>query len=114
MRDLLTDGAGFIGSHIAERLLVRGPEVAVADDPSTGNDENVPERRRDFYEMDIRSGCAEALGTSNPRCSRTRPPRWTPGAPCASRPSTLDVNVLGRTVCPLRKRAEHGRGEGRL
>ena len=43
MRDLLTDGACFIGSHIAERLLVRGPEVAVADDPSTGNDENVPE-----------------------------------------------------------------------
>ena len=25
-----------------------------------------------------------------------------------------DVNVLGRTVCPLRKRAEHGRGEVRL
>ena len=87
VRDLLTDGAGFIGSHIAERLLVRGPEVAVADDPSTGNDENVPERRRDFYEMDIRSGCAEAPRTSNPRCSGNRPPRWTPGAPCASRPS---------------------------
>jgi len=83
VRVLLTDGAGFIGSHIADRLLVRSPEVAVVDDLSTGNDENVPEEAR-FYEMDIRSGCAEASRTSNPRRSRTRPPRWTSGAPCAS------------------------------
>jgi UDP-glucose 4-epimerase len=41
MRALITGGAGFIGSHLAERLLARGEEVAVLDDLSTGSLENV-------------------------------------------------------------------------
>jgi UDP-glucose 4-epimerase len=40
---LLTGGAGFIGSHIADRLLARGHEVAIVDDLSSGKRENVPE-----------------------------------------------------------------------
>jgi UDP-glucose 4-epimerase len=44
MRVLLTGGAGFIGSHVAERLLARGHEVIVVDDLSRGKRENVPPR----------------------------------------------------------------------
>lgn len=41
MRCLITGGAGFIGSHLAEALLGRGEEVFVLDDLSTGSVENV-------------------------------------------------------------------------
>lgn len=36
LRVLLTGGAGFIGSHVAEHFLERGHEVAVVDDLSNG------------------------------------------------------------------------------
>jgi len=38
---LITGGAGFIGSHLAERLLDRGDEVLLLDDLSTGSIENI-------------------------------------------------------------------------
>jgi UDP-glucose 4-epimerase len=41
MKVLITGGAGFIGSHLAERLLARGDEVHLLDDLSTGSIENV-------------------------------------------------------------------------
>ena len=41
MRFLITGGAGFIGSHLAERLLARGDEVFVLDNLSTGSIENI-------------------------------------------------------------------------
>ena len=41
MRNLITGGAGFIGSHLAEELLRRGEEVAVIDDLSTGHMDNI-------------------------------------------------------------------------
>ncbi len=41
MRCLLTGGAGFIGSHLAQALLERGDRVSIIDDLSTGNPENV-------------------------------------------------------------------------
>ena len=42
MRVLITGGAGFIGSHIAEQALTRGHDVLVVDDLSSGRRENVP------------------------------------------------------------------------
>ncbi|HPF62563.1 MAG: NAD-dependent epimerase/dehydratase family protein [Gemmatimonadetes bacterium] len=41
MRYFLTGGAGFIGSHLATRLLDRGDEVLVLDDLSTGSMDNI-------------------------------------------------------------------------
>jgi UDP-glucose 4-epimerase len=41
MRVLITGGAGFVGSHLAEALLARGDDVSVLDDLSTGSIENI-------------------------------------------------------------------------
>jgi UDP-glucose 4-epimerase len=41
VRVLVTGGAGFIGSHLADRLIEQGYEVAVIDNESTGRRENV-------------------------------------------------------------------------
>ena len=54
---LVTGGAGFIGSHIVERLLARGDSVRVADDFSSGRRENVPAHPAlDLVEGDLAEG----------------------------------------------------------
>ncbi len=65
MRVLLTGGAGFVGSHVADQLLARGHEVAVVDDLSSGKKENIPDGTM-FYEQDIRGGCAEIFEEFEP------------------------------------------------
>ena len=63
MRVVVTGGAGFIGSHVAEIFLERGNDVIVVDDLSTGARQNVPERAS-FEELDIaeRDALEDALG----------------------------------------------------
>ena len=41
MRALITGGAGFIGSHLAEKLLEQGDDVMIIDDLSSGNFDNI-------------------------------------------------------------------------
>jgi UDP-glucose 4-epimerase len=53
MRVLVTGGAGFIGSHVADALLAAGHEVWVLDDLSTGKRGNVP-AKAGFTQGDIR------------------------------------------------------------
>ncbi|HET9333498.1 MAG TPA: NAD-dependent epimerase/dehydratase family protein [Gemmatimonadota bacterium] len=51
-RVLVTGGAGFIGSHVADRYLAEGCEVTVLDDLSTGRRERIPAGAR-FVEMTL-------------------------------------------------------------
>ena len=46
MRFLITGGAGFIGSHLAELLLSQGEEVLLIDDLSTGSMENIRDLKK--------------------------------------------------------------------
>jgi len=55
MRILITGGAGFIGSNLADAYLADGHEVAVLDSLITGFRENVNPQAK-FYEGDIRDG----------------------------------------------------------
>ena len=53
MNILITGGAGFIGSSIADAYRERGHEIVIVDNLSTGKLENVP-KGAVFYQMDIR------------------------------------------------------------
>ena len=66
MTILVTGGAGFIGSHVVDALLVGGHDVAIADNLSTGRRDNLNPRAR-FYEVDIRSPeLARVFATERP------------------------------------------------
>jgi UDP-glucose 4-epimerase len=53
MKILVTGGAGFIGSHVAEAAVEAGHDVLVVDDLSTGRVENLPPGA-EFHPVDIR------------------------------------------------------------
>ena len=55
MRSLITGGAGFIGSHLADHLIDRGDDVVVLDDLSTGRFANI-EHLRDHDRFTFRLG----------------------------------------------------------
>ena len=57
MRVIVTGGAGFIGSHIVERLLEAGHEPHVIDNLSTGNRRNLPQSVT-LHEVDVRNADA--------------------------------------------------------
>lgn len=60
-RVVVTGGAGFVGSHVADALIARGDQVLVVDDLSTGSEDNVPERA-EFERLDIVD--ADAFGSA--------------------------------------------------
>ena len=76
MRDhtacLVTGGAGFVGSHVAERLLTLGHAVRVVDNLSTGRRENIAHLREavEFIHGDLRDTdvCEAAVRDIECRC----------------------------------------------
>ena len=106
MRVLLTGGAGFIGSHVAELLLSRGHEVAIVDDLSSGNLENVPEGAL-FYEMDIRSGCEDVFEEFGPDALCHQAAQMDVRRSVAEPDFDAEVNIIG-TVRLLEGCLRHG------
>ena len=60
MKVLVTGGAGFIGSHLVDRLLQEGHEVAVVDNLTTGKRKNVNREAR-FYKRDVRGSWLDGV-----------------------------------------------------
>ena len=59
-RALVTGGAGFIGSHVADLFLAKGFDVEIIDDLSTGRRENLSASAR-FHEVSVASPDAAAI-----------------------------------------------------
>jgi UDP-glucose 4-epimerase len=57
---LVTGGAGFIGSHIVDRLINEGYETVVVDDLSSGKEENINKKAK-FYKLDIKDSKLESI-----------------------------------------------------
>ncbi|MBI4843135.1 MAG: NAD-dependent epimerase/dehydratase family protein [Nitrospirae bacterium] len=57
---LITGGAGFIGSHVADLLINEGHEVIVVDDFSSGREANLHEKTK-CYKLDIRDAGLERV-----------------------------------------------------
>jgi UDP-glucose 4-epimerase len=60
LKVLITGGAGFIGSNVADSLLEKNYEVVIVDDLSNGKKENVS-RGAGFYRCDVRSKKIHAI-----------------------------------------------------
>jgi UDP-glucose 4-epimerase len=109
VRVLLTGGAGFIGSHVAEALLERGHEVAVLDDLSSGKRENIPEGAV-FYEMDIRSGCPRVFEEFRPEALLHQAAQMDVRRSVREPAFDADINILG-TIRFLQNCVEHEVGK---
>jgi UDP-glucose 4-epimerase len=94
VRILVTGGADFIGSHIAEHLLDRGHEVAIVDDLSSGKRENVPEGAK-LYTHDVRSGCAEVFEEFQPQALSHQAAQMDVRRSVREPAFDADVNILG-------------------
>src|SRR5918998_56304 len=109
MRVLLTGGAGFIGSHVAQALLGRHHEVAVVDDLSSGKPKNVPSGTH-FYAMDIRSGCERVFEDFEPEALCHQAAQTDVRRSVREPDFDAEVNVLG-TVRLLENCVEYGVGK---
>jgi UDP-glucose 4-epimerase len=103
---LVTGGAGFIGSHVAEALLGRGEDVVVLDDLTSGRRENLPEGV-ELVEGDIREPQDELFAGVKPTVCYHLAAQIDVRASVAQPDHDAHINVLG-TVNLLQAALEHG------
>jgi UDP-glucose 4-epimerase len=106
VRAVVTGGAGFIGSHLAEALLARGDEVHVLDNLATGRRENVPGGAC-LHEGDIRADAEAACDEARPEVVFHLAAQADVGTSVERPDLDADVNVLG-TVRVLEAARRHG------
>lgn len=95
MRALVTGGAGFIGSHVADLLIEQGHEVCALDDLSSGKTENLNPAAR-FEQCDIRSPeAAAAVRSFKPDVLIHHAAQMSVTRSVAEPGFDADVNVLG-------------------
>ncbi|MDR7417616.1 MAG: NAD-dependent epimerase/dehydratase family protein [Armatimonadota bacterium] len=95
MRVLVTGGAGFIGSQVADAHLARGDEVAVVDSLVGGRREFVPTAAR-FYQMDVRSpALREVFARERPHLVNHHAAQASVSVSVRDPILDADVNVLG-------------------
>lgn len=107
MKVLVTGGAGFIGSHTVDRLVLEGHEVVVVDNLSTGRRRNINRAAR-FYKIDIQNRRLERV-FRNERPSVVMHLAAQMDVRKSVEDPILDaqVNVLG-TLNLLQQAVEHG------
>ncbi|MGE5753705.1 MAG: NAD-dependent epimerase/dehydratase family protein [Deltaproteobacteria bacterium] len=94
-RILITGGAGFIGSHVADACVAGGNEVMVIDDLSSGKKEQVPAEAR-FVLCDVASDtAAEAVRTFRPEILIHHAAQINVRASVADPQFDAQVNILG-------------------
>jgi UDP-glucose 4-epimerase len=103
---LVTGGAGFIGSHVAEALVARGEEVVVLDDLSSGKRENLPEGV-ELVEGDVREPQDELFAGVKPTVCYHLAAQIDVRVSVARPEHDAQINVLG-TVSLLQAALEHG------
>jgi len=106
MRVVVTGGAGFIGSHVVEALVVRGDEVAIVDNLATGKRENVPASVT-LHVQDIREPLEELFGEIRPEAVFHLAAQADLRVAVERPHEDADVNVLG-TVRVLEAARLHG------
>jgi UDP-glucose 4-epimerase len=106
VRAVVTGGAGFIGSHVAETLLERGDDVHVLDDLTTGRRENVPDGAL-LHEGDIRSDADDAFDEARPEVCFHLAAQADVGTSVERPELDAEVNVIG-TLRVLEAARRHG------
>ena len=106
MRAIVTGGAGFIGSHVAEGLLARGDEVHVLDSLATGSREKVP-AEAELHVGDIRSDAGALFDQVQPELCVHLAAQADVGTSVERPDYDAEVNVLG-TLQVLEAARRHG------
>jgi UDP-glucose 4-epimerase len=94
LRAIVTGGAGFIGSHVAEALVARGDEVHVLDSLVTGSHEKVPVGA-ELHRGDIRSDAAALFDSVDPDVCVHLAAQADVGTSVKRPDYDAEVNVLG-------------------
>jgi UDP-glucose 4-epimerase len=94
VRAIVTGGAGFVGSHVADALLARGDEVHILDSLVTGSREKVP-HGAELHVGDIRSDTRAVFDEVRPEVCFHLAAQADVGTSVERPDYDADVNVLG-------------------